>query len=105
MNERSEFIILYFEAYRRGLYMEPLAPEKESPLLPLSHPLTHILFVISVVIKGVVGILETIASFIFFSTSAVTNLLITFAQNELGEDPNDFFANKINDALPYVTFH
>lgn len=55
----------------------------------------HRLFILSVLAKGVDGILETIIGIIVFLTSrlALKNLVIFITAPELGEDPTDLVAN------------
>lgn len=83
--------------------MELDTNKEETHLSSKPHRLFHILFVIGIAIKGVFGLLDTFAGFFFFSTSAITNLITVLTRHELGEDPTDFFANKIVEVLPSVS--
>ena len=65
----------------------------------------HVLFDISLVIKGILGVLETLGSFLFFASGTVTSIVSFFANQELGEDPKDFIANHVMQALPYFSAH
>lgn len=78
-------------------------PAEQPHLASKSHRLTHILFVIGITLKGVFGVLDTVAGLLFFSTSAVTDLIFFLAEHELGEDPLDFVATKLIDVLPYLS--
>lgn len=69
----------------------------------LSRNKTHILFVMSVVAKGLNGLLELVGAFLFFSTGELTRLVIFLTQHELGEDPTDFVANHIREFLPFLS--
>lgn len=64
------------------------------------HSTTHFLFLASVVWKGLVGVFETLSSFLLFSSGAASALLVFLTEHELGEDPQDFLANKVHEFLP-----
>lgn len=64
--------------------------------------LIHRLFRISILIKGIDGILEFIGSLVLFfvSSSLITNFVETIFQHELTQDPTDIIANYlINTSL------
>src|SRR5260370_26146161 len=54
----------------------------------------HQIFEISVLLKGAHAVIECIGGLVlaFISTSTITNLVNSFTQEELVEDPNDFVA-------------
>ncbi len=83
----------------------PVRAEEEIHLASRSHRLTHILFIAGIVIKGAFGLLDTIVGIFFFSTSAITSFIAFLTQHELGEDPTDFFANKLIEILPSISVH
>jgi uncharacterized membrane protein len=66
-----------------------------------SPQLVHRLFAVSVLIKGVDGILETIGGilFMFVSPKALNSLVIFFTAHELSEDPDDWFATTLRHAV------
>ncbi len=66
---------------------------------------THKLFIATVILKGLFGLIETLSSILFFITGAASGLIIFLVARELGEDPNDFIANKIINFLPYLALH
>ena len=57
----------------------------------------HQIFFISVLLKGADALIECVSGFVltFLSTSAVTHLVNTLAQEELIEDPHDFIATHL----------
>jgi uncharacterized membrane protein len=64
---------------------------------------THVLFIVSVVLKGLNGLLELVGALLLFITGELTKLVIFLTQHELGEDPTDFVANHIREFLPYLS--
>ena len=60
----------------------------------------HRLFVASVLIKGVDGVLETIGGILlmFVSPKALNSLVIFFTAHEQSEDPDDWFATTLRHA-------
>ncbi len=84
---------------------EPAITDSESHMREPAHRLTHLFFVAGVALKGFFGVLDTLGGLLFFSTSAVTNLIRVLVQHELGEDPTDFFASRIYEALPSFSVH
>lgn len=80
-----------------------LGTELQEHMKALEHRLTHMLFVIGMALKGVFGVLDVVAGFVFFSTTAVTDLIFFLAEHELGEDPLDIVATKLVDVLPYLS--
>ncbi|MDE2234744.1 MAG: DUF2127 domain-containing protein [Gammaproteobacteria bacterium] len=65
----------------------------------------HRLFILSVVAKGLDGVLESIAGVIVFSTSRLDlkNLVIMLTAPELGEDPTDLVANFMRHVVSGLT--
>lgn len=63
----------------------------------------HLIFVLSVLLKALNGVLEIIFGVVFLFTSALVGLLQTFVQGELIEDPTDIVANTIQSFLPFLT--
>lgn len=63
----------------------------------------HFIFVVSVLLKALNGVLGIILGIVFFFTSAVAGLVQSLAQNELIEDPTDIVANSIQHFLPFFT--
>lgn len=59
----------------------------------------HRLFEVGVVLKGINAALELIAGAFLLFTPVVNDLVLAMAQNELIEDPNDFFATHIRSFL------
>ena len=55
----------------------------------------HRLFDISLIFKGILATIETIGGFLalFISTQFITDFVITITQDELSDDPTDFFSN------------
>ncbi len=85
--------------------MEPeIQPQpEEAHLSSPSHWLTHLFFVVGIVLKGVFGLLDILAGLLFFSSSAITDLVAILTRHELGEDHTNFLANKIVEILPYIS--
>src|SRR3989441_11976637 len=67
----------------------------------MSQQHVHRLFAVSVLIKGVDGILETIGGILlmFVSPKALNSLVISFTTHELSEDPDDWFATTLRHAV------
>ncbi len=61
----------------------------------LKQKLIHDFFVISIIIKGIDGVLEVIGGglLFFFSPDTISRIVRALTQHELSEDPHDFFAN------------
>jgi len=55
----------------------------------------HLLFFAGVVVKGIDGVLETVAglALVFVNTSEIQRMVAFLTHDELIEDPDDFFAN------------
>ncbi|MBX4209345.1 DUF2127 domain-containing protein [Candidatus Parcubacteria bacterium] len=72
----------------------PQVPEKD----------IRAVFVISLVLKAIGAAAQIVLGFALLFTSGVTQTIISLAQNELIEDPNDFFATHVaglaSHALP-----
>lgn len=62
-------------------------------------------FVVSVVLKGINGILEIIAGILLLFTGAVTNIIEALVRGELIEDPSDVIANAVQHYVPYFSQH
>lgn len=65
----------------------------------------HTVFVVSVLLKAINGILEIIGGTLLFFTGAVTNGIAYLTRGELIEDPHDFFARAVQHYLPYLSQH
>jgi uncharacterized membrane protein len=65
----------------------------------------HILFLISVWIKGVAGLLETLAGILccFITPQAVESLVISLTAPELSEDPDDWIATTARRAVQHLS--
>jgi uncharacterized membrane protein len=61
----------------------------------------HKLFVISLALKAINGVLETCLGILFFFTSRASEWLGLLASNELVDDPNDFFATWLDKFLSH----
>jgi uncharacterized membrane protein len=61
----------------------------------------HVLFLISVWIKGVAGFLETLAGVLcfFVSPAAIQSFIISITAPELSEDPDDWIATALRHAV------
>ena len=66
----------------------------------MSRQHVHRLFAVSVLIKGVDGVLETIGGilFMFVSPKALNSLVIFLTAHELSEDPDDWFSTSLRHA-------
>ena len=71
----------------------------------LYHKSVHLLFLISVWIKGVAGLLETVAGvLLFFVTEKGLEAVVIFlTAPELSEDPNDWIATFLQRSVHYLT--
>ena len=67
----------------------------------MSRRQVHRLFAVSVLIKGVDGVLETIDGVLLLlvSPKALNGLVIFFTAPELSEDPDDWFATSSRHAV------
>jgi len=65
----------------------------------------HTLFLISVWIKGVAGLLETIAGVLclFITPVALKSLVVSFTAPELSEDPDDWIATTLMRAVQHLS--
>ncbi len=65
----------------------------------------HTLFLISVWIKGVAGLLETIAGILcsFITPKALTSFVVSLTAPELSEDPSDWIASILRRAVQHVS--
>ena len=63
----------------------------------------HKIFVWSVRLKAVDGVLETIAGILLFFPGTLTTMITFIIQNELFEDPNDFLSTSLHNVLPTLT--
>ncbi|MBV9159884.1 MAG: DUF2127 domain-containing protein [Candidatus Kaiserbacteria bacterium] len=62
-------------------------------------------FYVSILLKGANAALEIILSAVLFFTAQHGDLILALVQNELIEDPDDFFARHINAFAPYLDPH
>src|ERR1700682_883975 len=69
--------------------------------IPEQQRTLHLLFLISVWIKGIAGIAETLAGMgiPFVSQKMLLSLVILFTAPELAEDPDDWLANYLSRAV------
>lgn len=65
----------------------------------------HRLFTLSVLLKAANALLEIVFGALLFFSSRITEIVSSFAQGELIEDPNDFLANSLQHYLPYFSAH
>ena len=67
----------------------------------MSQQQVHRLFAGGVLIKGVDGVLETIGGilFMFVSPKGLNSLVIFLTAHELSEDPDDWFAASLRNAV------
>jgi len=65
----------------------------------------HEIFEVGVAIKGIDGLLEIIGSlFLFFiSPDKINSWIISFTQHELSEDPKDYVANHLINAVHHFS--
>ncbi len=65
----------------------------------------HRLFDIGVLLKRIDGILETVGGFLFLFTNRTTmnRIVIALTQHELLEDPDDWIANSLRQALSHLS--
>src|SRR5258708_36378660 len=65
----------------------------------------HKLFLVSVWIKGVAGLLETIAGVLcfFITPVALKSLVVSFTAPELSEDPDDWIATTLMRAVQHLS--
>src|SRR5882672_4038507 len=76
------------------------------PMTIASHQKTlHTWFLISVWIKGIAGLLETIAGLLclFITPSVLTAFGVLLAAPELAEDPHDWIATTVNRAIQQLS--
>ena len=62
-------------------------------------------FIVSLILKGLNALLETILGVLFLFTGEVSNIIVSLTRGELLEDPKDFIANHVQSLLPYVNAH
>lgn len=75
--------------------MTPLTPEIREKGI-------HEVFVISILLKGVAALSETILGFLLLYSNDVLDLIIALVQDELIDDPNDFFASHLQPLLAHT---
>ena len=76
------------------------------PMTIIRHQKTlHALFLISVCIKGVAGLAETIAGILcFFVTPAILkSFVVLLTAPELSEDPHDWIATTLSHAVQHIS--
>mgnify|MGYP001590762921 CR=1 FL=1 len=71
--------------------------------MQISEKKIHLIFVLSVLLKALNGILEIILGVLLLFTSAIAGLVQTLVKGELIEDPSDLVANTIQNFLPFLT--
>lgn len=69
----------------------------------LSEKKIHLIFVLSVLLKAINGVLEIVLGVAFLFTSALAGIVQTLVQSELIEDPSDIVANTVQHYLPFLT--
>ena len=59
--------------------------------------IVHVSFELSLLIKGINGLLEIIGGFLllYLNPHCMSHLIAVLTQHELSEDPKDFFANAL----------
>lgn len=70
----------------------PHVPEKEIRLV----------FVVSLILKAIGAGAQILLGFVLLFTTGVTELIVTLAQNELIEDPDDFFATHVTTLAAHL---
>lgn len=65
----------------------------------------RLVFVVSLILKGLNAFLEIIGGILLFFTGTVTTLLSLLINGELVEDPHDFIASHLQNLLPYFSGH
>jgi uncharacterized membrane protein len=67
----------------------------------------HTLFLIGVWIKGVAGLLETLAGIfcLFVTPTAIQSFIILLTAPELSEDSNDWIATTLRHAVQHISEH
>ena len=63
------------------------------------------LFEVGVALKGLNALLQIVLGIGLLFTSRFSDVLIALVQNELIEDPGDFFATHLEKLTPYLTPH
>ena len=71
--------------------------------MQISEKKIHLVFVVSVLLKALNGVLEILLGIAFLFTSALAGIIQTLIQSELIEDPADLVANAIQNFLPFLT--
>ncbi|MBI5469698.1 DUF2127 domain-containing protein [Candidatus Kaiserbacteria bacterium] len=59
----------------------------------------HEAFVISIAVKGVIAAVQTILGFMLLFTGSIVQFVLALVQNELIEDPGDFFGTHVQPLL------
>jgi uncharacterized membrane protein len=65
----------------------------------------RIIFILSLILKGVFALFEALAGLVLLFTGTVTAIVSYFVNSELVEDPTDFIATHLRDLLPYLGMH
>ncbi len=65
----------------------------------------HRVFLVSLFLKGLNSLVEIFAGTVLFFTGTLTSVVSTLIHGELIEDPTDFIATHIQNALPYFSTH
>jgi uncharacterized membrane protein len=74
-------------------------------MTPLQEKSIRRIFIISIILKGLVSLLELFGGILFLFTGSVTAILSSLIQGELIEDPTDFIATRLQHVLPYFSTH
>jgi len=59
----------------------------------------HDAFLISIIAKGLFAVLQIVIGGILLFTNSITEIVVDLINNELLEDPTDFFASKVQSLL------
>ena len=86
---------------------------QSAEIIPLPHPPPggrkergiYEAFYISILLKGLNAALEVALGTVLLFTARHSSLLIALVQNELIDDPNDFFARHAQALVPYLDPH
>ncbi len=74
-------------------------------MLPSTEKNLHRIFIISIFIKGVDGILEILGGLILGTTGIVGGTIATLTEHELSEDPHDAFAAYLQHLFSHGALH
>jgi len=74
-------------------------------MTPTSEKSIRTLFLVSLIVKALFSAIEILGGILFLFTGTATSILTYLTNQELLEDPSDFFANHIQQFLPYLATH